>query len=156
MTDAPLPPLLDPLLDALNALSVIPFDHENQFEQATFRVLAEFGKLPDALVGPKRNNHPAPSPGYPTHAEWLARFEALPEAVHTAVWEQALTLCPDCGSRGAGLSWAVTAAESVQAPPGVVVSAEAFAKLRALYDSETPVPLGIIVDAATDLIESAS
>lgn len=93
----PLPPLLDPLLDALNKLSAIPTGHDNQFENATHEVLGIFGNLPDSVVGPKRGNHP----------EW------------------------------------------------VVVGAAEFTKLRGLYDSLTLVAPEDIIEAATELIESA-
>lgn len=40
------------------------------------------------------------------------KYEALPDAVKTLIYEKARTSCPDCGARKVGPSWAVAAYEA--------------------------------------------
>ncbi len=50
-------------------------------------------------------------------AEWRRAAAALPEHVQQALWEHALTSCPDCGVRGVPVSWAVVAVEAMRESP---------------------------------------
>lgn len=44
---------------------------------------------------------------------WRDAFEALPDAVRQAIYDQALTACPHCGPRGVPASWAVVAVKTL-------------------------------------------
>lgn len=51
---------------------------------------------------------------YPTPEEWRTEFDELPDSVKDAIWQLALTACPDCGARGVPASWAVVTARSLK------------------------------------------
>lgn len=50
---------------------------------------------------------------YLSTEEWRTEFDKLPGKVKDAIWERALSACPDCGIRGVPVSWAVVTAQTL-------------------------------------------
>jgi hypothetical protein len=50
---------------------------------------------------------------YPTASEWRSRFDAIPQHIRTALYEQALSASPYDGMRGVPISWAAVTYETI-------------------------------------------